>query len=132
MPPEMARNPLFVRPASALFALFVCLCLAFAAGTVQAQELALTQADTADDKGQGHFPAEATTRTIGLPDDWARSRPQVHSPLWYRLRFDGAALATMAGPLGLFIERACANVEIQINGLKVAQGRFILDVPAKA
>ena len=116
MPAEMARTPLLNRLASALLALFALLCLALPAGTARAQALDFADALTADDKGEGHFPAEAATRVVSLPDDWARTRPQAHTPLWYRLRFDAAALAATPGPLGVFIERACANVEVQING----------------
>jgi two-component system, NarL family, sensor histidine kinase UhpB len=116
MPAEMACNPFFDRLASALLALFALLCLSLPAGTARAQALTFADALTADDKGEGHFPAEAVTRVVSLPDDWARTRPQAHTPLWYRLRFDAAALAATPGPLAVFIERACANVEIQING----------------
>ena len=71
---------------------------------------------TADDDGLGRFPAAAPSRVVTLPDDWSVSRPQTNQPLWYRLRFDAASPAGASSPLALYLERACANVEVQLNG----------------
>ena len=90
----------------------------------QAQPLAFADALAADDTGSGHYPIGATERVVNLPDEWARTRPQRNAPLWYRLRFD-AVSGEPAGLLGLYIERACANVDIQLNGQRLhAAGRM--------
>jgi two-component system sensor histidine kinase UhpB len=112
----MARNGLFDRRLTPMLALALTslLWLGLAAGSAQA--LALADALAADDTGLGRFPAETTARVVSLPDDWARTRPQMNMPLWYRLRIDGAVVAAESGLLGLYIDRACANVEVQLNG----------------
>ena len=90
--------------------------LALAATPVRAQALAFADALVADDTGLGRYPAEAAQRVVSLPDDWSHSRPLQRLPLWYRLRFDASGAASQPGLLGLYIERACANVEVQLNG----------------
>ena len=119
----MARYGFFDRwPRPALAAL-LWLALATPAAKAQAQPQALLEALAADDTGQGHFPVESTPRAVSLPDDWARSRPFVNTPLWYRLHFDAA---DQAGLIGLYLEHACANVEVQLNGQQLhAAGRTI-------
>ncbi|MEO5771322.1 MAG: sensor histidine kinase, partial [Burkholderiaceae bacterium] len=83
-----------------------------------------TEALAADDDGQGRFPIEALQRVVALPDEWEQSRPNDSSPRWYRLRFDVDTAAGATGLLGLYIERACANVQVQLNGQRLhAAGR---------
>ena len=91
----------------------------------QTQPLAFADALAAEDSGLDRFPVESAQRVVSLPDDWARSRPNLDTPLWYRLRFDATGAASRAGLLGLYIERACANVEVQFNGQRLhAAGRM--------
>ncbi len=98
------------------------LALATPAALAQAQPTAVLEALAADDTGLGRFPADSSLHTVSLPDDWARSRPLASTPLWYRLRFDAADSSSL---LGLYLERACANVEVQLNGQQLhAVGRM--------
>ncbi|MES2959580.1 MAG: ATP-binding protein [Pseudomonadota bacterium] len=121
----MARNRLFDRRFTLALALTALLCLAGVPGDALAQLRSFNDALVADDTGAGLFPADAPARVVALPDDWAHSRPQQGKPLWYRLRFDTASLGSQPDPLGLYVERACANVEVQVNGQRLhAVGRM--------
>ena len=121
----MARNGLFCSWLALAFA--ALLWLNPAVGQARAEAPAQTFADAlaANDAGLGHFPVDAVARVVELPDDWARTRPHQNTPLWYRLRFDAAGAASQPGLLGLYIERACANLEVQLNGRRLhAAGRM--------
>ena len=121
----MARDRLFDGRRMLALAFTALLWLGPRPACALGEPLVFTDALTAADDGQGRFPAEAASRVVALPDDWARSRPQASAAQWYRLRFDAAGLAGQAGPLGLYIERACANVEVQVNGQTLhASGRM--------
>jgi signal transduction histidine kinase len=113
----MARNGFFDwRRTLALAAL---LWLGLGPPQAHAQIQAVTDALTAEDTGLDRFPAESVQRVVSLPDDWSQTRPQAQTPLWYRLRFDAAAATAQPELLGLYIERACANVEVQLNGQRL-------------
>ena len=68
------------------------------------------------------FPADAAAASITLPDDWSQSRPRYDGSVWYRTRFDLPAGDTGAELLALYIERACTNVEVLLNGERIFSG----------
>ena len=93
------------------------LCGAAAAQTnAQAPTQRFADALAADDTGSAQFPADAPTRVVTLPDEWAQSRPGIDTPLWYRLRFDAPGARQSGATLGLLIERVCGNVAVHLNG----------------
>ena len=123
----MARNRFFDGPLAPTLALAALLWLGLAAplARAQAQPLAFADALAADDSGLGRFPVESAQRVVNLPDDWARTRPHRGTPVWYRLHFDATGADSRSGLLGLYLERACAIVEIQLNGQRLhAVGRM--------
>jgi len=67
------------------------------------------------------FPQEPAARTVMLPDDWWRSRPEAAGPVWYRLVFAVPATPP-GGEMAIWFERACGDVEIQLNGTPLAGG----------
>jgi signal transduction histidine kinase len=106
-------------------ALAALLWLGLAPPQAHAQTQAVSDALTAEDTGLEQFPVESVQRVVSLPDDWSLTRPQARAPLWYRLRFDAAAATAQPELLGLYIERVCANVEVQLNGQRLhAAGRM--------
>lgn len=78
----------------------------------------------ADGAGRTRFPTDAPWRVVPLPDDWEQSRPNTRTPAWYRLRFDAVGARERGELIGLLVERACGNVEVQLNGQRLhAAGR---------
>jgi len=65
--------------------------------------------------GSPTFPMQDTASVVPLPDEWARTRPGYTGAVWYRIHFD-AAQSGRDTLLGAYLERACATVEVQLNG----------------
>lgn len=60
----------------------------------------------------------ADWRPVALPHDWDTTHPGFSGTLEYRLRFD-----TPAGGLpALYVQRACTNLEVRVNGELVGSG----------
>ncbi len=62
------------------------------------------------------------TALVKLPDDWALTRPRYEGAVWYRAAFDRPAGTDAHELLALYIERACSNVEVYLNGQRIASG----------
>ncbi len=78
--------------------------------TVLAITQALTVTDSADKFAQG------SAATTALPDDWSLTRPGYDGAVWYRVGFDVPAGSGPEQLLALYIERACSQVEVHLNG----------------
>jgi two-component system, NarL family, sensor histidine kinase UhpB len=108
-------------PLSSLLLWLVCL----AAGPAFAQPAPMpvqrfVDAVVAEDRAAGDgFPQDAALRVVPLPDEWSNWRAPTRTPLWYRLHFDAPGARERGALLGLLIERACANVEVRLNGQRV-------------
>jgi signal transduction histidine kinase len=59
---------------------------------------------------------------VTLPDDWAVTRPRYEGTVWYRTGFDRPAGVDPHELLALYIERACSNVEVYLNGHRIFSG----------
>lgn len=103
----------------------LALWLALLAAPAGAQTLRFQQALSAVGDGDA-FPESAVTRTVNLPDDWARSRPGLAGGQWYRLSFDAPGAGDPNTLLALAIERVCSTIKVRLNGQLVHQaGRLV-------
>jgi two-component system, NarL family, sensor histidine kinase UhpB len=65
----------------------------------------------------GHvFPATGPLSPVRLPDEWAASRPEHRGSVWYRFRFDAPQSQTNEALLAAYIDRACAALDVRLNG----------------
>ena len=108
------------------------LCLALSAPLLPAaaQSLRIDEALSAEGRGNA-FPLASSAppaRRVSLPDSWASTRPGSAGPVWYRVSFQaaqaGAIAAAGATPelTALYVENACANLEVYLNGTLVHSG----------
>jgi two-component system, NarL family, sensor histidine kinase UhpB len=70
-------------------------------------------------EGSDNFPVAAASTEVRLPDEWALSRPGHSGVVWYRVAFDAPAGAAPNRLAALYIERACGNVDIDLNGHRI-------------
>lgn len=75
-----------------------------------------------DADAPAQLPATATWQPQALPDDWAVSRRDFGGSLWYELRFNAAAMGAQDVGNAIYVERACSNVEIFLNGTAIGNG----------
>ncbi|MES1163306.1 MAG: sensor histidine kinase, partial [Rhizobacter sp.] len=59
---------------------------------------------------------------VTLPDDWAETRPRYDGGVWYTANFDRPAGANPQELMALYVERACSNLEVWLNGQRVYSG----------
>jgi two-component system, NarL family, sensor histidine kinase UhpB len=82
-----------------------------------AQGLALARAEVAFDPAHG--AAAAAWQEVPLPHDWEKTFPGRSGTAVYRLAFDAPA---DAGLQAVYLQRACTNVEVFLNGELVGSG----------
>ncbi len=70
----------------------------------------------------GRYPAGEPAMDVTLPDDWAHSRPGYQGSVWYRVGFSLGGEALPDELLALYIEHACSNLQIQMNGQLIFSG----------
>ena len=68
------------------------------------------------------FASGAVSRTVDLPDTWARTRPASAGPVWYRVQFDTPPAAAGDELLALYVAQVCTNLEVLLNGQRVHSG----------
>ena len=69
------------------------------------------------------FPtATAAAVATSLPDVWSQSRPEYTGTVWYRAGFNLAGTGAPEDPIALYIERACSNLQVHLNGALIFTG----------
>src|SRR5450755_4450363 len=72
------------------------------------------------------FPGNGSLTDTPLPDHWAQSRPGYGGGVWYRagFRLGGSAPDEL---LALYVERACSNLQVHLNGALIFSGGRMLE-----
>ncbi|OYY63610.1 MAG: hypothetical protein B7Y51_05845 [Burkholderiales bacterium 28-67-8] len=107
-------------PMRRLFKL-LALWLLLATGAAHASTLTISSALSVNG-GPGRLPSNAVPQQVSLPDDWAVTRPDHDGSVWYRAYFIRPADVADNELLALYIERACSNIEIRLNGRRIFSG----------
>jgi two-component system, NarL family, sensor histidine kinase UhpB len=105
---------------------FICrtllaLCLLGLEASASATPVVINQASSVNSAG-AEFPDSMTTQQVKLPDDWSQSRPRYDGSVWYRTSFETPAGVAQNELLAAYIDRACTNVEVHLNGRRIYSG----------
>ncbi|RTL27678.1 MAG: sensor histidine kinase [Burkholderiales bacterium] len=68
------------------------------------------------------FPTGQAGHLATLPDEWSKSQSGYQGAIWYRFHFDAKTLPAPDQIMAILIERACSNVEVQLNGQLLYRG----------
>jgi signal transduction histidine kinase len=69
-----------------------------------------------------HFPLDTSARTVELPHRWESTLPGYDGAVWYRSKFSLSSDAIAEELAGLYVERACSNLQVHLNGYLIFGG----------
>jgi two-component system sensor histidine kinase UhpB len=70
----------------------------------------------------GRLPGSGSFAPTALPDHWVESRPGYEGSVWYRARFGLIGGAVPDELVAVYVERACSNLQVHLNGALVFSG----------
>ena len=82
---------------------------------------ALDQAWAVPSNG-AQYPAAQMGQLVALPDEWSLTHPGYQGAVWYRFNFDARQMPGPDQIMAVYIERACSNVEVHLNGQLLYRG----------
>ena len=94
----------------------------FASAPASAEPVLVINAALSSNATAGSSALGPAAFPVTLPDDWAVTRPRFEGSVWYRTGFDRPANTDPHELLALYIERACSNVEVYLNGHRIFSG----------
>ena len=100
--------------------------LARAAGPGEAPRLIIDHA-VAVASGESRFPPTEVATEVMLPDDWSHSRPGYGGGVWYRTGFKLAGSVPADDLVAVYVERACSNLQVHLNGALIFSGGRMLE-----
>ncbi|MDP9043625.1 MAG: ATP-binding protein [Pseudomonadota bacterium] len=68
---------------------------------------------------------------VGLPDDWAQTRPRYEGSVLYRVGFDRPQGLDPRELVMLYIEKVCSNLEVYLNGQRIYSGGHMREPVAR-
>jgi signal transduction histidine kinase len=68
------------------------------------------------------FPVSQPSRTLRLPDEWSLNHAGRRGAVWYRFTVDANSLPGPDQVYAVYVERACSNIEVQLNGQLLYRG----------
>jgi two-component system sensor histidine kinase UhpB len=118
-----------VRPGALLLGLLAILAgprIATAQPQPQPRPIVIEQV-VAGESGDGSVPAPEAMVPVVLPDRWDRSRPGYGGSVWYRTAFRLERPPPNDELVSLYVERACSNLQVRLNGYLIFSGGRMVD-----
>ena len=78
------------------------------------------------------FPATQRTEKVELPDDWSQTRPGYSGGVWYRAGFRLGGNTVPEELLSIYVERACASLQVRLNGYLIFSGSRSIESSSKS
>jgi len=114
--------PVFAAVLSALGALAALVALAAPARAADAAPVIVIDKALSVNRPVDPAAPPPVEMPVRLPDDWSLTRPRFEGVVIYRVGFDRPPGADPQELMAVYIERACSNLEVALNGRRIFVG----------